>query len=614
MKKTNLVLGALAMILASALVFTGCNTEPEEPAVTTYTVTFNPDNEEKVTSVKVNEGETVTAPESPVKEGYDFEAWYNGETAYDFETAVSEDFTLTAKWTIKKLTVTFDVNGGTGDVAAQTVEYGAKATAPETNPTFEGKNFIAWTTTKDDADTTFDFDTVIKADVTLYAYYSSDPYYTVKFMNGETVVSTKSVKEGSKTTAPEDIVKTGYTFEGWFADTTKFDAEAAVTANVTYTAKFSIETYTITYVLDDGTNYEDAPTTYTIETDTITLGIPTKEGYVFENWCSDAELATMVDKIEKGSSGNKTLYAKFIKAATGDGKSDSDPAAITKTTLMGTPSEGVVSIYYKGISTAINVGDRIYYEFTISGASNYKQITIQGNETNYAWPSQNNWADSGTADGTTLCFTREATKAIEAGNHAFKLYLGNQVTESSSEGTFTITNFSIKNYGKAEAGTVYEAFGSQSVVTLPYNADGTNHQVMIALPDLQFANNAKYKVVMKGKSNVDIKKLSGSEEDPTYFVTLEGVLIDNSGQGSNSWWKPKSGYTKLYGDDITANEEFEIEVIITATGDSYSTSGNLLVMYTKGIQTEDGVVDAEASAILTLDTFKIVNITPTVSE
>ena len=49
----------------------------------------------------VGDGRTLTPPTAPTKSGYTFAGWYTDETLeseYDFETAVTEDFTLYAKW------------------------------------------------------------------------------------------------------------------------------------------------------------------------------------------------------------------------------------------------------------------------------------------------------------------------------------------------------------------------------------------------------------------------------------------------------------------------------------------------------------------------------------
>ena len=47
----------------------------------------------------VLDGDNVTRPEDPAKVGYVFDGWYNGETKYDFTSPVTENLTLTAKWT-----------------------------------------------------------------------------------------------------------------------------------------------------------------------------------------------------------------------------------------------------------------------------------------------------------------------------------------------------------------------------------------------------------------------------------------------------------------------------------------------------------------------------------
>lgn len=68
-----------------------------------------------------------------------------------------------------------------------------------------------------------------------------DPTYTVTFKDGDTVVAeeTATKDNGYKVTAPAANEKEGYTFDGWFNGEVKFDADAAVSADVTYTAKYT---------------------------------------------------------------------------------------------------------------------------------------------------------------------------------------------------------------------------------------------------------------------------------------------------------------------------------------------------------------------------------------
>ena len=67
-----------------------------------HQVTFNSMGGSAVEAVVVADGQTVAQPEAPVMEGYTFAGWYTDEnctTAYDFDTAVTADITLYAKWT-----------------------------------------------------------------------------------------------------------------------------------------------------------------------------------------------------------------------------------------------------------------------------------------------------------------------------------------------------------------------------------------------------------------------------------------------------------------------------------------------------------------------------------
>ncbi|GEM_PF-6353414 len=61
--------------------------------INTYTVTFEG---VELDPVVVNYGETIEQPEEPVKDGYNFVGWYNGESAFDFNAPITEDVTITA--------------------------------------------------------------------------------------------------------------------------------------------------------------------------------------------------------------------------------------------------------------------------------------------------------------------------------------------------------------------------------------------------------------------------------------------------------------------------------------------------------------------------------------
>ena len=139
-----------------------------------YTVTFNayggfptPDEQH------VKSGEKAVLPVEPTLKGYTFAFWYLGEdeqnaTEYDFDTPVTENITLTAKWNINKYTVTFNSYGGTPVPPAQEVEYGLTATEPAA-PKKTGYTFDGWYL----GDEKYDFSAAVEQNITLTAKWEA---------------------------------------------------------------------------------------------------------------------------------------------------------------------------------------------------------------------------------------------------------------------------------------------------------------------------------------------------------------------------------------------------------------------------------------------------------
>ena len=75
-------------------------------SVTRYTVTFDTQGGNEIESVRVTRNSTVVKPADPTREGYTFEGWFTDpecSEAYDFDTKVTKNITLYAKW-VEKLT------------------------------------------------------------------------------------------------------------------------------------------------------------------------------------------------------------------------------------------------------------------------------------------------------------------------------------------------------------------------------------------------------------------------------------------------------------------------------------------------------------------------------
>lgn len=149
----------------------------------------------------------------------------------------------------------------------------------------------------------------------------------------------------------------GYKFIGWYLDANFGTAITGVkgqTENLTVYAKWEIETYTITYVLNGGTNDKDNPTQYTVE-DTFQFKDATMDGASFEGWYTDlSNVRTKVTGIKKGDTGDKTLYAKWSRGVTLE------------------PTASIPS------GTAVKAGTKLFLKSVTPGA--YIYYTLDGSE------------------------------------------------------------------------------------------------------------------------------------------------------------------------------------------------------------------------------------------
>lgn len=107
-----------------------------------YQVLFAASTEPAVAESKVNvfEGQVVAAP-SVSAEGYRFDAWYNGEEAYNFATPVETNLTLVAKW-VKQITITWFGEDGTSVLKTVVADVNTKAKFDLETPTKAATDYI----------------------------------------------------------------------------------------------------------------------------------------------------------------------------------------------------------------------------------------------------------------------------------------------------------------------------------------------------------------------------------------------------------------------------------------------------------------------------------------
>lgn len=135
----------------------------------------------------------------------------------------------------------------------------------EKEPTREGYTFSGWSDIPE---------TMPDHDITISGSFIINKYKVTYIVDG-TVFKTEEVEYGS-TLKPETPTKEGYTFSGW-----KNLPNTMPAHDVTVTGSFSINSYSLTYIVD-GVEYKTATVEYGTP---ITPEVaPTKEGYTFSGW------------------------------------------------------------------------------------------------------------------------------------------------------------------------------------------------------------------------------------------------------------------------------------------------------------------------------------------
>ena len=265
----------------------------------THAVSFDANGGSRAPAIQsVEHGQMAIEPGvDPEREGHVFTGWYtdaacSDDKYFDFEMAITGDLVLYAGWVeagqASKHTVSFNLNGGTGSIAEQEVDFGSTATAPTTAPTKEHYSFTGWYT--DQACTegsSFAFTTRITSDTVLYAGWMPEEYVVMFATGVDDAPDDQLVAYNGTATRPVDPVCVGYTFKGWYADaqlTAAFDFGAPITDDTVVYAKWEANKHTVTFDANGGAPVPDQQQCAYGETATKPATDPVKEGSTFEGW------------------------------------------------------------------------------------------------------------------------------------------------------------------------------------------------------------------------------------------------------------------------------------------------------------------------------------------
>ncbi len=285
-------------------------------------VTFNANGHGTAPTAKtVLKGAQVSAPTAPTATGYTFGGWYKDAdctNAFDFNTAITANITLYAKWTADQYDITYKDQGGSTFSGAHEDGYPTKHTyGTETTLKTASKDeytFDGWFTNPNCIDSAITSlgATAYNTDITLYAKWTSnaETKYNVTAkanpVEGGNVIPTTAtlmgVTSGGNITA---IPNEGYAFTSWsiisgngyFGATGSNNTSEIAntifrpTQESTIEASFIEIKHTINILSKDenqGTVTPESTTAgvVTASTDNITA-IP-KEGYEFVEWTASS--------------------------------------------------------------------------------------------------------------------------------------------------------------------------------------------------------------------------------------------------------------------------------------------------------------------------------------
>ena len=236
-------------------------------------------------------------------------------------TNVTASHTISATFAVDTFTITFLANdaGAGGTMTAQNIVSGSTAPLKANAFTKTGWSFAGWANTSTGAVLYADAVsyTMGTSNVTLYAKWTINQYNVAFNSNGGTAVNSQNVTYNTTATQPSPApTRTGYTFAGWYSDaglTSVFNFTTPITAPITLYAKWTINTYTITFDRNGGTvdaNPTSKTATYGGNVGTLPTA-PSRTGYAFASWNTASDGSGTAFTASTPVTATITVYAQW---------------------------------------------------------------------------------------------------------------------------------------------------------------------------------------------------------------------------------------------------------------------------------------------------------------
>ena len=240
-------------------------------------------------------GTEVTLTATPA-EGYHFVKWSDGVTEATRTITVTDNVTLSAEFAINVYTVTLTTENGTVTGAGE-YEHGTEVILTATPA--EGYHFVKWSDGVTEATRTI----IVTSDLTLTAEFAINVYSVAVSAENGIVTAAGEYEHGTEvilTATPNE----GYHFVKWSDGVTEATRTITITDNITLSAEFAINVYTVTLTTENGIVTGAGEYEHGTE---VTLTAIANEGYHFVQWSDGVTEATRTITVTD----NITLSAEF---------------------------------------------------------------------------------------------------------------------------------------------------------------------------------------------------------------------------------------------------------------------------------------------------------------
>lgn len=451
------------------------------------------------------------------KTGYTFKGWKdskNGKTYKDGQRVKNlslihkENIVLKAQWIANKYTISFNGNGSTNGIMSTLAncKYGTEYVLPSIVYKKKGYVFDEWNTKADGSGKRYVNKASVKnlistngKTVTFYAQWKKKTYSITYKLNGGTNSSNPSTYTVTSAITLKKPTKKGYKFEGWYSDSSYKNRVTRIvkgaTGNKTLYAKWVANKYSIIYNLNGGKNDGSNPSSYKVTTATITLKNPKRKNYKFEGWYSDSSYKNKVTRIAKGSTGNKTLYAKWsaniysITYNLNGGKNNSSNPSTYKIT---TSTITLASPRKTGYTFAGWYGDSSYKNkvtHIAKGSAGNKTLYAKWKVNKYTIKFDGNGATSGSMSKMTNC-KYDTSYTLRANTFKKKnmIFLEWNTKADGSGKSYADKDF-VKNLSSKtnETVTLYAQWTKNvKTYSIKFNGNGATYGSMVGITNCKF--------------------------------------------------------------------------------------------------------------------------------